>query len=32
MARVKYLPIKVRRLSDQFPNFHKSGSIVGIKP
>jgi len=28
--RVKYLSVKGRKLSE-FPNFHKSGSITGMK-
>lgn len=31
MARVKYLSKKVCNLSGRFPNFHKSGSIAGMK-
>jgi len=31
MARVKYLPVKYAGLVSRCANFHKSGSIVGMK-
>ncbi len=31
MARTKYLKKRVRNISGQFPNFHKTGSISGMK-
>ena len=31
MPRTKYLSKKVYNLYDKFPNFHKSGSIRGMK-
>ena len=31
MARVKKLPLNQASLLSCFPNFHKSGSIIGMK-
>lgn len=31
MSRCKYLPVKYQPLLTDFPNFHKSGSIIGMK-
>jgi hypothetical protein len=31
MARVKYLSAKVYNCSGKYPNFHKTGSIKGMK-